>query len=238
MQWRGFKDDHPGVLSLAADVAGAPFGILPIGATEQHGAVLPVGMDWIVATEIATEVGRRLAAYVLPTIPVGTSMEHRGSAGTIWLRPATLQAVVADIADSAARWGMTKLAIVSGHGGNFILGPTVRQISTEHPERQLVLVPERVMHGPGARPDDLHVGKTETSVGCHLLGAQPPGPEADVVPDAARDELNHTPLLELSPTGVWGRPSEASAEYGKQELEARIDRVTDYLHGIFLDEGA
>lgn len=229
--WRGFDDRSPGPLSLAEDLAEARFAILPIGATEQHGGALPVGMDWIVATELATAVGERLGAYVLPTIPVGTSMEHRGSPGTLWLRPATLAAVVTDIADSAATWGMERLAIISGHGGNFILGPTVRQLNTENPDRGVVLVPERVVHGPGARPEDLHAGRTETSIGCHLFDLEPPAAELDTVPQAARDELNHTPLLELSPTGIWGRPSEADAEHGADELGQRVERISSYLEG-------
>lgn len=233
-RWRGFTDRQPGFLSLAADITDAPFAILPIGATEQHGGVLPVGMDWIVATEMAAQVGEQLGAYVLPTIPIGTSMEHRGSPGTVWMRPSTLAAVVTDISDSLAVWGMHRLSVLSGHGGNFILGPTVRELNATHSDRQIVLVPERIIHGPGSRPEDLHAGRTETSLGCHLLDVTPPGEEADFVPDAARDELNHTPVTELSPSGVWGRPSQADAEYGKQEFDARIERITEYLRSKFL----
>lgn len=233
ISWRGFSNDQPGPLSIASDVAGAPFTLLPIGSTEQHGSVLPMGMDWIVATEMAFEVGKRLGAYVLPTIPMGTSMEHRGSSGTVWLRPATLAAVVNDIADTLAVWGMTRLAVLSGHGGNFILGPTVRLLNTEHPDRTVILVSESVQYGSSIGLDDLHVGKTEMSIGCYLLGVDPPDPNADFVPEATREELNNSPLLELSPTGVWGRPSQADPELGQREFEARVDRVTKYLEGAF-----
>lgn len=235
LRWRGFTDGQPGPLSRAHEVADAPFAVLPVGATEQHGSVLPVGTDWLVVTEVATAVGERLGAYVLPTIPVGTSMEHRGSPGTVWLRPSTLAGVVRDVADSLAVWGMTRLAVLSGHGGNIILGPAVRELNTDHPERLAVLVPERVQHGDDGRsPGNLHVGAEETSVGLHLFGGSAPGPESDCVPDAARDELNHRRMLEVAPGGVWGRPSQADAATGERLLEQQVQRVCDFLRGLFL----
>ena len=234
--WRGFTDESLGPLSLAAATASAPFLILPIGSTEQHGSVLPVGMDWIVATELAVGVGRRLGAYVLPALPFGTAMEHRGSAGTVWLRPATLALVVRDVLDAAAAWGMKKAAIVSGHGGNFILGPTVRELNTDHPDRQVVLVPERIVDGPTVADDELHGGKYEMSMGCHLLDIGPPPEAYDAVPDSARDELNHRPLLDLSPTGVWGHPSWATTVLGAEELAEGVNRIVQYLSAMFMQD--
>lgn len=235
LHWRGFTDAELGPMSLAAETSSAPFAILPIGATEQHGGVLPVGTDWMVATELAVAVGANLGAYVLPPIPIGTSMEHRGSNGTVWLRPATLAGVVRDVSDSLAVWGMTRLAVISGHGGNFILGPTVRELNTDHPERLTVLVPERIKHGAGGlAPDDLHAGARETSIGAHLFGATAPAADSDAVPEAARDELNHRPLLEISPTGVWGRPSQGDAQQGEQDLTASVERITDFLRETLL----
>lgn len=235
MHWRGFTDALPGPVSLAADTHEAPFAILPIGATEQHGGVLPVGTDWMVATELAVGVGEALGAYVLPPIPIGTSMEQRGGSGTAWLRPATLADVVRDISDSLAIWGMTRMAVISGHGGNFILGPTVRELNADHPDRLVVLVPERIKHGgQGLAPDDLHAGAREVSIGAHLFGAPTPTEDHDFVPDAHRDELNHRALLEISPTGVWGRPSQADAEQGEADLNASITRITDFLRETLL----
>jgi len=231
--WRGFSGDVRGPLSLAEDVRNAPFCLLPIGATEQHGHVLPVGTDWMVATEVALGVAAELSAYVLPTLPVGTSMEHRGGAGTAWLRPGTLAAVVRDIVESCAVWGMTKVAVLSGHGGNFILGPTVRELNADNPDRLTVLVPESVMWAGSLTADDLHAGTTETSIACHLFGLQAPGPEADVVPAARREDLNHRSLLSISPTGVWGKPSAATSEHGEAVLGQMIESVTEYLRSAF-----
>ena len=235
LQWRDFTEAQPGPMSLAADTRAAPFAILPVGATEQHGGVLPVGTDWMVATELAVGVGAALGGYVLPPIPIGTSMEQRGSNGTAWLRPETLANVVRDVSDSLATWGMTRLAIISGHGGNFILGPTVRELNADHPERLVVVVPERIKHGAdGLAPDDLHAGAREVSMGAHLFGSPVPGTHHDFVPDAHRDELNHRALLEISPTGVWGRPSQADAAQGEKDLDDSITRITDFLREVLL----
>lgn len=232
IRWRGFDNKSLGPLSVATELENASIAILPIGATEQHGGLLPVGMDSIVATELAVAVAERLDAYRLPTIPIGTSIEHRGSFGTAWLRPTTLRLVVRDIAESISQWGVSSLALITGHGGNLILGPTVRELNLDFPSLRTVLVPERVQHGPDRDPNELHVGMEEMSIGCSLMSLDPPNEDSDFVPDAHRDELDTIPLLELSETGVWGHPSRANAQIGVTTLAARIDRISSYLHDI------
>ena len=39
--------------------------------------------------------------------------------------------------------------------------------------------------------------------------------------------------LEIAPTGVWGRPSEASAEKGAQALDAVVMATTKYIETTF-----
>jgi creatinine amidohydrolase/Fe(II)-dependent formamide hydrolase-like protein len=53
IRWRSFTENQVGALSLAEDVREAPFfAILPVGATEQYGLIIPLGIDWIVACEM------------------------------------------------------------------------------------------------------------------------------------------------------------------------------------------
>ena len=42
-------------------------------------------------------------------------------AGTVWLKPKTLAAVVNDVVQSLYRQGFRKILILSAHGGNFVL---------------------------------------------------------------------------------------------------------------------
>lgn len=210
----------------------APFALLPVGACEQHGPHLPLATDAMTASHVGEKVCRRLGGFLLPTLPYGTSAEHRGFAGTITLRPKTLAAVVDDIVASCLAFGASFIAVLSGHGGNWILRPTVREINVRRPEASVILVPEQILWGGGFE-DDLHAGAKETSVVLHLdpeaVGDLPP----DFVPDHPREALDRLAMREISPSGVWGRPSRGSAEEGRRFLDDAVERVTAYLRKTF-----
>lgn len=207
--------------------------VLPIGACEQHGPHLPIGTDAMVAASLADIVSSELAALRLPVLAYGTSAEHRGLHGTMSLRPQTLAAVVHDIADSCAEAGISRLAIVSGHGGNWILRPTIRDINARCRDHTVGLVPESVIWADSLA-DDLHAGFTETSLMMHLdpgaVGALPP----DFLPNVPREALDILPMRELTPDGIWGKPSRASAEQGKHLLDAMAQRIINYLNTTFV----
>jgi len=66
--WRGFTRDQAGTLSLAEEVRDAPFfATLPTGATEQHGPVVPLGIDRIVACEVSLDVHESLDTEISPS---------------------------------------------------------------------------------------------------------------------------------------------------------------------------
>jgi creatinine amidohydrolase len=95
-------------------------GILPTGATEQHGPNLEMSCDITIATALAERLAKAFFPKValLPPFPYGVSPHHMAFTGTLTLRPETFDAVVGDLADSLARHGVSKLLIVNGHGGN------------------------------------------------------------------------------------------------------------------------
>ena len=220
--------------SSAATIASAlpELAILPIGACEQHGPHLPVGTDAMVAEALTDIVSRELGALRLPILAYGTSAEHRGLSGTMSLRPETLAAVVRDIADSCVASGIHRLAILSGHGGNWILRPTIRDINARHEDRTVWLVPEAVIWADSFA-EDLHAGATETSLMLHLdpdaVGTPPP----DFVPDVPREALDILPIRALTPDGIWGRPSQASAAKGEDVLNAMAHRIANHLNTTF-----
>lgn len=206
--------------------------VLPIGACEQHGPHLPIGTDVITAAWLAQVVSREVGAFQLPVIAYGTSAEHRGFPGTMSLRPETLAAVVTDISDSCAASGIRRLAVVSGHGGNWILKPAIRDINARHPDRSVGLVPESVIWAD-TFTDDLHAGATETSIVLHLdPGAVGELPQ-DFVPSAPREALDFLSMQALTPDGVWGSPSQASADQGAKFLAGMAQRVAEYLRTTF-----
>jgi creatinine amidohydrolase len=102
--------------------AKAPF-FLPVGATEQHGPHLPLGVDVILPTGVCERVAKRVGGVVAPTIPYGYKSQPRtggGQAfpGTTSLNAHTLSMVVRDVVHDLALHGVRRLAVVNGHFEN------------------------------------------------------------------------------------------------------------------------
>jgi creatinine amidohydrolase len=214
--------------SRAVAEAGPEFALLPVGACEQHGSHLPLATDAMTASHVGARVCEELGGFLLPTLPYGTSSEHRGFFGTITLRPKTLATVVEEVVLSCMDFGVRRLVVLSGHGGNWILRPAVRDINVRVARATVMLVPEHVLW-QDAFDGDLHAGAKETSIVFHLdpdaVTESPP----DFVPSYPREALDVLPMRSISPTGIWGRPSQASAEEGEGFLNAAVDRVSAYL---------
>lgn len=98
--------------------------VLPIGATEQHGDHLPLGVDTALAEHIArasvaAATEQAVAPVVLaPALPYGRSDHHFGFPGVLSLRSETLAAVLRDIVRSLPESGLRRLFVLNGHGGN------------------------------------------------------------------------------------------------------------------------
>jgi creatinine amidohydrolase len=106
--------------------------LLPIGSIEQHSYHLPVATDYLAAQALAERVARELdSCYLLPALPFSCSREHLDFFGTVWLRPATLAAVVEDLVGALHHHGIRKVAVLVAHGGNWIVKPTIREINLD-----------------------------------------------------------------------------------------------------------
>ena len=97
--------------------------LLPVGATEAHGAHLPLGTDSFEARENCRRTALRLEAMncpvvIGPVIPFGTSSFHLGFAGTISLRSQTMISLLTEVCLSLHQSGFRKFAFVHGHDGN------------------------------------------------------------------------------------------------------------------------
>jgi creatinine amidohydrolase len=92
--------------------------IVPIGSVEQHGLHLGLGADWIQAWNIAKQVGERTGSIVLPVMPYGVASHHQDFPGVMSLKPSTLTDVVFDVLTSLSLYGVERVLIINGHGGN------------------------------------------------------------------------------------------------------------------------
>lgn len=96
--------------------------VLPLGATEQHGPHLPLGVDTVLADGIVAAslplLPAELPVLFLPTQQIGLSPEHARFAGTLTLSAETLIRLWNEIGAGVARAGVKKLVLFNAHGGH------------------------------------------------------------------------------------------------------------------------
>lgn len=206
----------------AADVA-----VLPVGSFEQHGGHLPLATDTLIASAIAERIATDYDLMLLPPVTIGCSHEHADFKGTVSISSTTLHAIVTDVAASLERAGVTKLVVVNGHGGNYILSNVVQEFNVG--ERKMTLFPRSedwadARHEAGVSTtnhEDMHGGEAETSI---LLATLPEVVrdnfrEADFTANDRRHLLT-VGVRGYSDSGIIGRPSIATARKGQLLLEA------------------
>jgi creatinine amidohydrolase len=204
----------------AAAETGAVLAV-PIGSTEQHGPHLPLSTDTDIAVALCARLAQRRAdVLVAPAVPYGSSGEHAGFAGTLSIGQAATEQLVVELVRSATDT-FGQVLLVSAHGGN--AEALTRAVARLHAESRDVLLFQPDWEG------DPHAGRTETSLQLALrpeLVAREraePGeirPLAEVLPALRRGGVRA-----VSPNGVLGNPSGASAADGA----ALLDRLVEDL---------
>lgn len=225
--------------------------ILPLACLEPHGPHLPISTDAIIVGEIARCVAERLpaAAWLLPVWPLGTSGPLFGTAGTVSLEFDTLWAVVRDVAVSLHAHGIHRVVVLNDHGsprtttsrpaGNFIVKTAVRQLNYEEPGLAAIWVQpfaaarSELLEIFESATDDVHAGEIETSLLLYLAPEQVRAGARDAVPSHPPAYLDFAPLGRLSPSGVWGRPSLATADKGRRALDAAVGATVRYIGTTF-----
>ncbi|QGW80697.1 creatininase family protein [Variovorax paradoxus] len=120
----------------ALDVA-ATVAVLPLGATEQHGPHLPLGVDTVLADGIVAAslplLPADLPVLFLPTQQIGLSPEHARFAGTLTLSAETVIRMWKEIGAGVARAGVKKLVLFNAHGGHVgAMDIVARELRSEH----------------------------------------------------------------------------------------------------------
>ena len=212
--------------------------VLPIGAVEQHGRHLPFETDILLAQALAARLAERLTAYLLPALAFSSSIEHRAAKGSVYLRADTLALVIGDLAASLRHSGFNRLILANGHGGNWVLKPTVRQLNRDWNDFRTVLVnpdfPQAATREILAHPTgDVHGGEMETSIMLHLhpdkVRPVVATGEASFPPQAFLDYFD---ITELTAVGHWGWPEAATAEKGRRLFEGMVSSALEFIDAI------
>lgn len=218
--------------------------IIPTGAVEVYGTHLPVGTDTIVVTHVARQVGERLGAPVLPTLPVGFSRSLGDFPGTLNISTPILMGYLRETAESVIAWGFKRVLFINSHRGN--VGPISEVAMGLQDDRDVrcaqvfwwdfvaALVKDVVETGVHANG---HASEIGTSIMLHIA------PDL-VVRDRIRDQTPTTavPYADIvqykgmkarSDTGVVGNPAVATAEKGAEIVKRGVDRIVAFVADEF-----
>ncbi|MBL7491594.1 mycofactocin biosynthesis peptidyl-dipeptidase MftE [Frankia sp. AgB1.9] len=202
-----------------------PIVLLPLGSTEQHGPHLPLDTDTRIAVAVAAAVAARLpGAMVAPALGYGASGEHAGFPGTLSLGTAALEMALVELVRSADDTA-AGVVLVNGHGGNATALRGAVRLLTAEGRRVLVWAPRAALASAVGVPraaGDLHAGRAETSLMLHLAPELVRPEAATRGPSPTLSDLVGLGVLPLSPSGVLGDPTGASAAEGAALLDVLV----------------
>jgi creatinine amidohydrolase len=209
--------------------------IVPLGATEAHGPHLPLSTDVIIVEAMARVGAERLSrqgatAMVLPTVALTPAPFAAAFPGTLGVRPATLVALLEDVADGLAAQGFTRMVVVSAHLDPEHLGAVTEALETIRADGMRVAFPNLAR-----RPWSLRLGEEFQTGACHagrfetsIVMAERPELVRDVRKDlppnpnslsVAIHAGRHTFAEAGGPRAYFGWPADATAEEGQELIE-------------------
>jgi creatinine amidohydrolase len=229
--------------------------IVPVGSTEDHGDHGPLWTDVYIPLEVSRRAAHELDALVGPPVPFGLAADHRGASGLIYVRLQTFVALLRDICVTLAEAGFRRIVLCNGHYVNsWAMQYAVTQFHDELPEDARVYP---FAYWQGLQPEQaeaylsgsagIHANVGETSA---VLAINPDLCDMERVRDFVPElgELRTSPFALLDPVflatpgsfwslleeggGVWGRPSESTAERGQEFLEWCTQAVVNLVRDM------
>ncbi|RST50540.1 creatininase family protein [Variovorax sp. DXTD-1] len=233
----------------ALDVA-ATVAVLPLGATEQHGPHLPLGVDTVLADGIVAALLPRLPADLpvlfLPTQQIGLSPEHARFAGTLTLSAETVIRMWKEIGAGVARAGVKKLVLFNAHGGHVgAMDIVARELRAEHglivysvSWFNLPLGDAGAQFGAGEHRFGVHAGDIETSMMLALAPQQVRMAEAKNFRSTSEQRAADYAILgngksaklgwameDYNPQGAAGNAAAATAARGQAVVDAAAEQL-------------
>ncbi|HRO47951.1 creatininase family protein [Agriterribacter sp.] len=239
-------------------IAGLDKGIpvlLPVSATEQHGAHLPLATDRIIGEHFLYTLNNRINPnmLILPSVGIGCSDHHMDFEGTLTLSHHTFSLVAKEIIESVLHHGFYKIILFNSHGGNQGIAQVIlEELGYKYRHAHFVsvtwwvLVREALMNisetGVGGTG---HACELETSViefaAGHLVdkdqirkGANEPTfkwAEGDMLHGS--HATSYRTMKAATSNGIFGDPTKASLQKGKRITESVVKAmealITDLL---------
>ena len=213
--------------------------ILPVGSNEQHGPQNPLGTDHLIAKAIAEETAKRTRVLCLQVIPFGVSSHHKQFWGTIYISPKTFKNYVKEACLALNYYGIGKIVVVNGHGGNRC---ALMEMARELKEKRVFAsifhwweVANKLLPDLFKPEERRHAAAEETSLN---LALHPHFVDRDKAVDekphkqAVQTEGIILPLdtVDYTSSGVFGESTTASAEKGKKVFEAVVNELVKHVN--------
>lgn len=233
--------------------------LIPVGATEQHGRHLPLNVDTQWSVALAEGAAKEAGVLATPPVHFGWSPHHLAFPGSVTLSAETLTNVLVDVGQSLVYHGFKKLLFINGnrlanHAPMEIAASKLRfktgayasiidvgliarrEISQIFPDGEaghaadvetsfmLHWQPELVDMSKAAKGKHVKPGP----IAKHPMMLQPPF-DLNAVTVRATDAELRTPD---NPTGIDGDATVATAEKGKQALDAIIKNTVLYIDEV------
>jgi creatinine amidohydrolase len=210
--------------------------VVPVGAIEQHGPYLPTWTDSLI---VETVVRRAAGSSVLvtPTLSVGASDHHLPFGGTLSLSAQTMMAVLVDVAQSVARCGGRRMALVNGHGGNRGVCAAAAATAAAHYDVTVSCTDYWSLWRPDGEvpPWPGHAGRFETAlvraIRPDLVGEIPPREKVPAVRETAGWNV-HSAQVWRDIDGYTDDPSMATESEGRDWLAALIAALATRLEDL------
>jgi creatinine amidohydrolase len=239
-------------------VAGGEIVFIPLGATEQHGQHLPLGVDALLASAICEALARRIGGMIAPALAYGNRSQPRtgggrGFPGTLNITAQTFSFLLRDVIAELHRHGVRRIAVINGHFEN--IWPAIEgiELALDHIGRNSVegFKILRFDHWELIRADTLarifpngypgieleHASVIETSM---MLALRPElvdlGKAANDGPAKfKRYDRFPGPTPEVPPSGVLSLTGGSSAEKGRWLLEDVVSGIEQALKEEFTE---
>ncbi|MET3924194.1 creatinine amidohydrolase [Devosia sp. 2618] len=216
--------------------------VLPVGATEQHGPHLGVGVDAVLARGVVTRAIELMSpdfpALVLPVQEIGKSDEHSEFSGSLAFSYDLVARMWFQIGEAVYRSGCRKIVFVNAHGGNrAVMEIVCRELRVKLGmlavasswsrifDRSDLFSEFELKHG-------VHGGEFETSAMLHIRPDLVDMAYADNFETVSVSMAQENTLLgphteasfawqaqDLHPAGASGNAAAADAERGKESVD-------------------
>jgi len=244
MTWDGVKD----AIELEKMV------IVPTGATEAHGPHMPTDTDTHQAEWMSVELAKRVDAVVAPSLPYGISKTFEFFPGTVSLSIPLYQEMLYEVGIALVKQGFKHILFLNGNRPNGTSNDAVaRRLIDDFDQEYNFMVTAVSYWEPGSkeihqlRKSEVggmgHGGEFETSFQLatrpnlvhmeRLEGVYAPLVGWDLVaPVNPSRTYRRRPTPETNHASIFGDPHHASAENGKEMLEAAVNGLVKMIENL------